>query len=62
MSVEDLDLAETIVERICWALDIQCTKMLDKGRELEEVYTDQAQTMIDIAVDELDNAETVKEN
>lgn len=55
MSSGDMDFIESVVERICWALDIQFTKMLDKGRELEEVYTDKAQTMIDIMVDEMED-------
>lgn len=55
MSSGDMDFIEGIVERICWALDIKFTKMIDKGRELEEVYTDEAQTVIDIMVDEMED-------
>lgn len=55
MSSGDMDFIEGIVERICWALDIKCTKLIDKGTDLVEVFTDEAQTMIDIMVDEMED-------
>lgn len=57
MSSGDMDFIEGIVERICWALDIKYTKSVDKGTDMVEVFTDEAQTMIDIMVDEMEDVQ-----